>query len=281
MKLVCVTKGLWQTNKLNSEQIKEIIDHYVIKKYNLADIQRKLGYAPVTSKKYLIENGIEIKSAAYQSNINVKKNRDKYRLYNVNKDFFDTWSSDMAYICGFLITDGSISGNRIKLALQIQDKYILENMAKTVGYTGNVLDGIAKCKGKEYPYSQLDITCYEWLDSLRKIEIYPNNTFTANFPDIPSEFIHDFIRGVFDGDGSTKQGRYLRTGFYNGSYNLIEGLNNRLVELGLSDRNIYKTKTNCYCIEYAQKDSLKLYNVMYKGESMHLHRKKVIFEKYM
>ena len=58
-----------------------------------------------------------------------------------NKDFFKTWSSDMAYVLGFLYADGNISvgkrGNHY-VAIYSADRYILVAIARAFGSTHKI-----------------------------------------------------------------------------------------------------------------------------------------------
>ncbi len=83
----------------------------------------------------------------------------------------------------------------------------------------------------------------------------------------------DFIRGVFDGDGSVffeKRSRPfpLRTNFVSGSKDFIDGLEKCLESLGMPARTIYRQKTKnawSYKFVYCHRDSIKLFNILYKN----------------
>ena len=51
--------------------------------------------------------------------------------YTINEDFFKTWSDDMAYILGFIWSDGCMHGGddyAISITQHKKDKYILKNI---------------------------------------------------------------------------------------------------------------------------------------------------------
>lgn len=264
---------------MSQSTINNIIELYNNNK-SLAYIQKTLGVAPHTSKKYLIKNGIYIRDFKTQSNIGVKENRDKYRKHFINKNFFNEWSVDMAYILGWIITDGSISKNRLKIQIKFSDLYILEYIKKCFEYTGEIHLINNKFQDKTFPTAKLDVTCFEYIEKLKSFGIVENKTMTIKYPtNLPKEYELDFIRGVFDGDGFTKKGKYLRAGFCSGSYDFINELMLKLTEYGMSHRKIYKHKNSeCYYIEYSSKELVLFYNLLYKNNPVCLTRKKEIFE---
>ncbi len=92
-----------------------------------------------------------------------------------------------------------------------------------------------------------------------------------------------FIRGVFDGDGSVffdkRRPKFpLRSKFVSGSEDFIEGLEKSLGSMGMPKRTIYRQKTKngwSYMFIYDHKDSVKLFNILYKNpqNSLFLDRK--------
>ena len=82
-----------------------------------------------------------------------------------------------------------------------------------------------------------------------------------------------FIRGVFDGDGSvffvkSRPKFPLRTKFISGSEDFINGLQKSLMFLSMPKRTIYRQKTKngwTYVFVYDHKDSIKLFNILYKN----------------
>ncbi len=119
------------------------------------------------------------------------------RKYHINQDFFKTWSRDMAYVLGLWFADGCIYGGKIfDITLHSKDKYILKRIAELLGYEGPLQDYVDK------QAARLNFSCVVIYNDIVALGGTERKSFTAEFPNIPSEFLPDFIRGYFDGDGS-------------------------------------------------------------------------------
>ena len=120
------------------------------------------------------------------------------RKYNVDFDYFKTWSIEMAYILGFICADGHLATSRYSLLIQLhkKDKYILENFMKFMNFEGYI-----------YDYSNKN-TCTLHISSKEITQDLMNFGLTRHksqelkwIEQIPDEFVSHFARGYFDGDG--------------------------------------------------------------------------------
>lgn len=240
-------------------------------------VARTYDITPYTVKKILEKNGIERLSKAEASRYKNKLDRDVYRTYSFNKNYFKELNKNNVYILGFLLADGSVFDNRLKLNLQHRDRGLLVWFKNDCQYTGDIHDEQAKCNGKSHPTSSLTISCYEWLDDLEKYSIYPNKTLTSFLPDIPAELFGHFLRGFFDGDGTITGKPYQTFKLVNGSVQLLSELSNKLhYDYGLTERSVYqRPNSNTRSLEYGrQSDVRKLYHLMYDDANFCLRRKK-------
>src|SRR3972149_3601440 len=55
--------------------------------------------------------------------------------YDINVDFFNKWTSQMAYILGFIFADGNIHGRTLAFDLQKRDRQLLNDINKTMHST--------------------------------------------------------------------------------------------------------------------------------------------------
>jgi len=120
------------------------------------------------------------------------------RKYNVDFDYFKTWSVEMAYLLGFICADGHIASSRNSLLIQLhkKDKYILENFMKFM-----------KFEGKLYDYSS-KTTCTLHISSKEITKDLMNFGLTRHksqelkwIEQTPDQYVSHFVRGYFDGDG--------------------------------------------------------------------------------
>ncbi|MDO8662686.1 MAG: LAGLIDADG family homing endonuclease [Candidatus Omnitrophota bacterium] len=116
---------------------------------------------------------------------------------------------------------------------------------------------------------------------LAKLGVLPRKSLTVKFPQVPEKHLADFIRGIFDGDGSVffdkRRPKFpLRSKFVSGSEAFIEGLQKAIEDyLGMPKRTIYKQKTKngwSHMFIYGHKDSTKLFEILYKNTQNGLFR---------
>jgi hypothetical protein len=118
--------------------------------------------------------------------------------YSINKDFFKTWSNEMAYLLGFFCADGHLATHRNSfiICLHRKDQYILENFMKFMEYGGVIYD-----YGKRTTVS-LCISSKEITKDLMNFGLTRHKSQELRWIEqIPEEYISHFIRGYFDGDG--------------------------------------------------------------------------------
>jgi hypothetical protein len=118
--------------------------------------------------------------------------------YSINKDFFKTWSNEMAYLLGFFCADGHLATHRNSFIISIhrKDQYILENFMKFMEYGGVIYD-----YGKRTTVS-LCISSKEITKDLMNFGLTRHKSQELRWIEqIPEEYISHFTRGYFDGDG--------------------------------------------------------------------------------
>jgi intein/homing endonuclease len=121
------------------------------------------------------------------------------RLYKVKENYFDNWSHNMAYILGFITADGSVEARGVlSVELAEKDIEVLEFIRNEISPQSPIK--ITKKKGKRY--IRLRINSTQIISSLQQYSIIPNKTYLVklNF-DIPRNYLGDYLRGLFDGDG--------------------------------------------------------------------------------
>ncbi len=114
-------------------------------------------------------------------------------------------------------------------------------------------------------------------------------SLTMRFPDVPEEFLRDFIRGCWDGDGSIFEGSswYLVATFVTGSLLFIQAMRHRLNNLGFGRLTIHTrppdgviTKNPSYSIKISHTRAVKFCEFLYDGvpSNLFLIRKYLVYE---
>ena len=137
---------------------------------------------------------------------------------------------------------------------------------------------------------RLQIGSKIWFNDLTRFGLKQNKSNTMSLPIIPNDYLSDFARGYFDGDGSVNLGRYWRkdrqtwkweftTRFTSGSKKYLEDFWG-LLRKCISGGYLYE-KNRGYELVFSRHDSVALFNLMYNNVSsdMYLKRKYDIFKK--
>ncbi len=202
----------------------------------------------------------------------------------------------MAYVLGFWFADGSV-----EYSPQIRGRYIRAGSTdrEVVDYIKEVLQSKHKITVTPRPgrktFYLLKIGSSQMFWDLDQHGVVERKSNIIVFPKVPKEFIYDFIRGYFDGDGcvsieKSKSGYSKRmiTVFTSGSKQFLIQLQNILAtEAGLSLTKIAlvrnKKLSTAYQLRYSTRDSLRLFYIMYPEDRLHfcLLRKYSIFINYL
>lgn len=193
------------------------------------------------------------------------------RKYNLNENFFNSWTSAMAYVLGFWFADGYMRKEKsYRVTFSGKDRDIFVQILQEIKSNHPIsLDVKKSC----YSISLCSKKLYQDLVKLGGMRC---KSKVIGFPTVPKKFLRDFIRGYFDGDGSVffveyirtkdkRQTRELRTNFTSGSRKLLEGIMKALHrELGLSLKRIgVFNGGGSLKLGYGMKDSDSLLHYMY------------------
>lgn len=115
----------------------------------------------------------------------------------INTRVFDVVNKESAYWIGFLAADGCVDDKgRVRVGLQRSDIGHLQKLAKFVGSSHTIQERDNRC--------DLEFTCRNMANDLSKYGIVPRKS-VEYYPgpvDIYGEFLPEFFRGWFDGDGT-------------------------------------------------------------------------------
>lgn len=214
------------------------------------------------------------------------------QIRELNEKFFDEWSSEMAYVLGFIFADGSIFKNKRGgeyLDITSTDLGLLGKI-RTVLRSNHKIGTYKTNSEKLKRGYKIQIGNKHLITQLKKLGVTPKKSLTMKFPTIPKTFVGDFIRGYFDGDGGVNLGRYWRkdrskwktqfdSRFTSGSLEFLATLHKILGEYTKGGFIYKKPTSNSFELVFAGHDSLNLFKLMY-GEaspSLFLERKHAIF----
>ncbi len=211
-----------------------------------------------------------------------------------NHNFFKKWTPAMAYILGFFAADGNLTlgkrGNHY-LEFTSTDPDIIQKIRHCLGSNHKITRRPRKKNQKDS--FRIQIGSKIIFQDLQKLGFAPNKSKTLDYPKTPKRYFKDFVRGYFDGDGHVITGLYrkrgrkhpnriLYAGFTSGTESFLEKLHrDPLSQKIVKGGTRYYSKG--YRLNFPGSDSLGLYNFLYKNmeNDLYLHRKKVIFEKFM
>lgn len=251
--------------KLNNLTEPELVDLYLNQKKSLGDIARLYGVSRTAVHKKLNKYGIAQRTKSEARIEAQKQGKLPQKFFDINDNFFTKWSPEMAYVLGLIITDGCVS-KAGTVSLCINDLELIEKVKKVMGSEHKITPSKHQ-KGLYYFHFARE----KLVSDLKRLCVVPRKSLTVKFPIVPQEYMPDFIRGVFDGDGSVffdkrRPNFPLRSQFVSGSKDFIQGLESSLALLGMPKRTIYKQKTKngwSYMFIYDHKNSQKLFNTLY------------------
>lgn len=197
------------------------------------------------------------------------------RKYNINQDYFKTWSHNMAYVLGFWFADGCIYGGKMfDITLHKKDKYILKQIAKELEYNGNLYDNVDRQS------CRINFSCKVIYNDIVALGGQERKSFSLTFPDVPEEFLPDFIRGYFDGDGSVMnlKNNRLNSAFTCGNKEFLKALLKILKEKAGIEGGSFDDSS--YSLKFGKKDTIRLGQYIYQNNpELFLSRKKDKFFK--
>lgn len=217
----------------------------------------------------------------------------------VNETFFNVWTPQMAYVLGVVCTDGNIRPSIIKepnskdtirvsrLTISQKEPELLTKVLKLMNSEAKLLfrnrrEFSNTTSGETYYFHLNSDKIY---DSLIKLGLTHNKSLTLQFPKVPENLAHHFIRGCWDGDGSVyldKTSNSICASFVSGSKDFISEILFQLYKARLPERTLY-CNSNSYYFRYTGKQCKLLANYLYtdSNESMWLNRKYELFKMLM
>lgn len=214
------------------------------------------------------------------------ENLVRFRKYAVNEGFFQEWTKEMAYILGWMFSDGNVSEEKgtFRIKLSIKDAEVLENfraILKTEAPLYSV-DQVVPSKKYIAKYKMLRINSRKMCQDLIRLGCVPNKMHKFVLPEMPKPLISHFVRGYFDGDGciSFNYPNTIKVRIVSSNQRFIVWLCNIIEDILNIPTNCKKTSTvkNLWQCEYYGDNARKFCDWMYlDSEGLNLKRKKIRF----
>lgn len=182
------------------------------------------------------------------------------------------WSSNFAYAIGLIASDGCLYDDGRHVCLVSKDREQIDNFQKALSIDENVASSRVQFS---------DVLFWQFLNS---IGLTPNKSKTITRVDIPDLYFFDFVRGLFDGDGSIhsyydkrwKNSFMFYLSFTSASKVFIDWLQTEMgVRLNIKGCVTNSEGASWYQLKYAKKETQILVSNMYKEDSICLSRKKL------
>lgn len=133
-----------------------------------------------------------------------RRSTGRPRIHQVNEAFFQTWTVEMAWVLGLIITDGHVSKDNHSIYLSQKDETILRKVASLM----DAEQVIAAPTGTR-TIPMLIINSKIIKQDLEQLGVTSNKSRTVNFPEVPDAYLPAFVRGVIDGDGWVQKTGYV------------------------------------------------------------------------
>jgi hypothetical protein len=193
------------------------------------------------------------------------------------------WSANFAYAIGLLATDGCLSPDGRHIELTSSDIDQLENFNYCLGLKMKIG---SKKGSKGVMSSRIQFGDVLFCRFLEGIGLSQAKSLTLGKIDVPKKYFFDFLRGCFDGDGSSysywdlrwKSSFMFYIEFSSGSINFINWTREEIKKrIGICGHITSSKKKNpCYQLKYAKYEGIKLVREIYRNKnSICLKRKKL------
>ena len=192
-----------------------------------------------------------------------------------NINYKTEWSPDFAYGIGLLTTDGCLFRNGKTIEFTSKDKQLVETFKDCLNIEGVKIGKKPRGGIPKKLYNRIEFCntkLYKWLLT---IGLMPAKSKIIGEIKVPDEYFFDFLRGVFDGDGSCygywdkrwDSSFMFYTKFYSASNRLILWLREKIYySLGIKG-DLHHTCRNgnspVYQLKYAKRESKILLAKMY------------------
>lgn len=255
--------------------------HYK-KGLNLKQISEITHTTPETIKNYFNKFGIKTNKEIVATS---------RRTYKANESFFESIDTEeKAYWLGFIVADGNVSKRkdrkesyRLTIKLNGDDENHLKKFLEAIESDVPIVMTTQERFGKQLKTAQVRINSSKMCKDLIELGVIPAKTGKETIPPIPEHLKKDFLRGLFDGDGSFSwripKDRVIPSSSVSmcGSLEICNFFNEMIVSLGVNAQAIQDKGTLHTVTLGGNFNVQKFMEWLYRGSTIMLDRK---FENY-
>jgi len=198
------------------------------------------------------------------------------------------WSSELAYVVGLIVTDGSLSIDGRHFNFTSNDIDLINTFKSCLGLKNKISKKKSGYTGKMSSfYIQFgNITLYKWLVN---IGLMHNKTKRIKSLKIPDKYFFDFLRGHLDGDGTIrgyqdsvyKNSTRLYLSFMSASLTHLKWINRRIKQL-LEISGYFRESNGACALTFGKHKTILIINKLYhKANVPKLERKFLIAEPFI
>lgn len=248
-------------SELTEVKLKEL---YMNQGLSMGDIAKQFhcsrAYILILLRKY----GLQIRNKSV-ARAQAKVNGKNVSSNKINEKFFKDQTPAMAYVLGFIYSDGNIGNLLNHFSISQKEPEILYKIKDLMSSEHQIVK-----KSSQDLYT-LTIGCKTMVNDLIYLGLTPNKSLDVKFPILKVEFYSHFVRGYFDGDGSIHLSNdNWRVNFSSGSYSFLSGLEEILATYAnCSKKQVYVSNISkeCKLIYSRSEDLTKIFNYIYDHES--------------
>lgn len=249
-------------------------------------LAERYGMSDVAVRNYLKKKRVEM-----------RKSNDP--VYDINRaspyTFNEHWLDELDcpekfYFLGFFAADGCNfkKQNNVKIKLQNGDLELLEKFKVLLESDRPIysVNQNASENRKESYQCNFQLTSKYFCEKLEELGLPERKTFCLHFPKyIPKEYLRDYIRRIFDGDGCvsvTHKGKARGMTDIAGYPNFLKELKTAIEEVLSINIVFYQNKENCAHLKINRQEDIKIFlDWMYKDSTLYLKRKYQRYQEFL
>ena len=184
------------------------------------------------------------------------------------------WSGNFAYAIGLLVADGCLSKDGRHIDFTSKDDALVNLFQECLGISIKTSKKYSGAGNLSYHAQFSDVLFYKFL---LNIGLSPAKSLTLGAVEIPDKYFIDYLRGYFDGDGSSysyfdpkfKKSFRFYISFTSGSRTYIDWFRAELHRKMGVKGYISHNHNNAYIqLKYAKKEAMLIVKKMYDSEAI-------------